>query len=130
MFSNLKLIGAVLALLIAFGLGWYIRNIDFINYKAKVVAEGKIQEQHNKDLLKQQALINQGIKNDYQNKLNSINAMYARMRQSSSGSMPTFAYSSITINGASYDPLSIAKDCALETQKLISLQDWVKKRTQ
>lgn len=130
MFTNIKLIGAVLALLIAFGLGWYIRNIDFINYKAKVVAEGKIQEQHNKDLLKQQALINQGIKNDYQNKLNSINAMYARMRQPSSGSMPTSAYSSITINGASYDPLSIAKDCALETQKLISLQDWVKERTQ
>jgi len=125
-----KALTCFVLLLISFVSGFYVEHLRFANYKEKVVAEGKVQEQHNKDLIKQQALINQGIKNDYQNKLNSINAMYARMRQSSSGQMPSSTDSTITINGSTYNALSVAQSCALETQKLISLQEWVKERSQ
>jgi len=123
---NLKAIGIVLAVLLTFSSGWYVEHLKFVAYKTQVIALGKVQEQKNKDIAKQQILVNEGIKHDYQTKLNSINAMYARMRQPSSGAMPSPSYSSITINGISYNPISIAQDCALETQKLVSLQEWVR----
>ena len=40
--------------------------------------------------------------------------------------MPTSGNSSIIINGIAYDTISIAQECALETQKLVSLQEWVR----
>ena len=123
---NLKAIGIVLAVLLTFSAGWYVEHLKFVAYKQVVISAGKVQEQKNKDIAKQQVLINEGIKHDYQNKLNSINAMYVGLRQPSSRSMPTLGYSTITINGISYDPISIAQDCALETQKLVSLQEWVR----
>ena len=110
---NLKAIGIVLAVLLTFSAGWYVEHLRFVAYKETVISAGKVQEQKNKDIAKQQVLINEGIKHDYQNKLNSINAMYARMRQPSSGAMPSPSYSSITINGISYNPISIAQELSL-----------------
>jgi len=122
---NLKAIGIVLAVLLTFSSGWYVEHLKFVAYKTQVIALGKVQEQKNKDIAKQQILVNEGIKHDYQTKLNSINAMYNSLR-SSSRSMPTSGNSSIIINGIAYDTISIAQECALETQKLVSLQEWVR----
>ena len=81
---NLRLIGAILAVLVTFSAGWYVEHLRFQNYKTKVEVAAQAQELHNKEVEKQHLVITEGIKNDYEKKLGSISAMYGRMRQSSS----------------------------------------------
>ena len=42
-------------------LGWYPEHLELVNYKEKVAADAKVQEQHNKDLEKQRKLENAKI---------------------------------------------------------------------
>ena len=56
--------------------------------------------------------------------------MYGRMRQSSSSEVSATTDATITINGKSIDTLSLAQECAVETQRLVSLQGWVKQEYQ
>lgn len=121
---NLKLIAEIFAACLLIFAGWYPEHLKLVAYKTEVIAAGKAQELHNKQLLQEQKQVTEQVKNDYQKKLNSINSMYARMRQPSSGQVSASPYTSITINGKTYDPISVAHDCALETQKLLSLQEW------
>ena len=127
---NLRLIGAILAVLVTFSAGWYVEHLRFQNYKTKVEVAAQAQELHNKEVEKQHLVITEGIKNDYEKKLGSISAMYGRMRQSSSSEVSATTDAAITINGKSIDTLSLAQECAVETQRLVSLQGWVKQEYQ
>jgi hypothetical protein len=116
----------VLALCASFFIGgFYVEHLRLVAYQEKVSAEGKIQEQKNKDLLIQQQLINKQVTNDYQNKLDRIKSYYGGLHYSSSGKLPPNSQTTISINGITKDYLSIAQDCAIETEKLISLQSWI-----
>ena len=107
-------------------LGWYPEHLQLVNFKQKVEADAKVQIQKNKDLVIQQLMITKQVQNDYENKLNLIKSYYSGLHYPSSSKLSNTSESAITINGISKDPISIAKDCAIETEKLISLQAWIR----
>ena len=123
-----KIIIGFVLLLLSFCGGYYLEHLRFVDYQEKVIADGKVQGQHNKDLLKQQALISQKVDDEYKNNLDRINNYYAgQLRQSSSSKLPATRTTSIGIAPASTQPLL---DCARTTEQLEALQDWVRQNTQ
>lgn len=114
---------ALLAI-VGFGYGKY-QHDSFENYKIKSEAIAKAKIIENESKAKQQVLINKGAQNDFKNKSNTIDVYYDGLRQPSSGSMSSIPTTPFQFNGSTKDALSIAKDCAIETQKLLSLQQWI-----
>jgi len=121
-----KIALAFLVLLLASFCGWYPEHLAFVAYKEKVFADGKIQEQKNKDLIIQQQLITKQVQNDYQNKLDRIKSYYSGLHYSSGGKLSNPGNPPLSTLGITKDPVSVAQDCAIETEKLLSLQEWVK----
>jgi hypothetical protein len=101
--------------------GWYPEHLLFQAYQEKVLLNGKVQEQHNKDLLKQRDLENAKIKSDYSNQLSVIKRLY----NTSSGNLSSPIATLVSVNGYTTDPV-FAEQCADTTAQLISLQQWVK----
>ena len=64
-----KLLGVLFVAILLMLCGWYPEHLRFQAYQEKVVSDGKVQEQHNKDLIKQRDLENAKIKSDYSNQL-------------------------------------------------------------
>jgi len=91
-----------------------------VAYQERVSAEGKIQEQHNKDLLKERELSNAKNKADYDNQLVIIKRLY----YSSSSSMPKPSSTLVSVNGYTTDPV-FAELCANTTAQLNGLRQWV-----
>jgi hypothetical protein len=110
--------------LTGFGYGKYEHGA-FEAYKAKVVAVAAKQEAENKAKIKEQALINKGISNEYETKLAAIKSYYGGLHNSSSGPMPSLSNPSAGANGSPSDQLLA---CAYTTQQLVSLQDWIKQQ--
>jgi hypothetical protein len=116
-----KLLGAVLIAILLMLCGWYPEHLLFQAYQEKVLLNGKVQEQHNKDLLKQRDLENAKIKSDYSNQL----AVIKRLYNTSSSKLPGPSATLVSVNGYTTDPV-FAQQCADTTAQLISLQQWVK----
>lgn len=111
----------------AIGGFWYGHHESVVldEYKAKIEFLGKQAEQHNQEIIEQQKAETKKVENEYKTKLNSITTYYDRMRQSSSGSMPSTSSTITFADGTTKDFISVAQDCAATTQQLISLQEWV-----
>lgn len=124
-----KITLACLLLLSSFTGGFYVEHLRFEAYRKKVIAEGKVQEQHNKDILVQQQLITKQVTNDYQNKLDRIKSYYAGLHNTSSSSVPRIGTATSTTDGTPSDP-QFAEKCAVTTQQLESLQDFVNSQLQ
>lgn len=114
------LICAVLLLLSFIG-GFYVEHLRFQTYQEKVISDGKAQEQHNKDLLKQRDLENAKIKSDYSSQLAIIKRLYNTRGSDLSSPSATL----VSVNGYTTDPV-FAEQCAATTAQLVSLQQWVK----
>ena len=114
------LICAVLLLLSFIG-GFYVEHLRFQAYQEKVISDGKIQEQHNKDLLKERDLENAKIKSNYTNQLAIIKRLYNTISSNLSSPSATL----VSVNGYTTDPV-FAEQCAATTAQLVSLQQWVK----
>lgn len=114
------LICAVLLLLSFIG-GFYVEHLRFQAYQEKVISDGKAQEQHNKDLLKQRDLENAKIKSDYSSQL----AIIKRLYNTSGSDLSSPSATLISVNGYTTDPV-FAEQCAATTAQLVSLQQWVK----
>lgn len=102
-------------------LGWYPEHLELVNYKEKVLADAKVQEQHNKDLEKQRKLENAKITSDYANQLAIIKRLYNTSGSKLSG--PSAAL--VSVNGYTADPV-FAEQCANTTAQLVSLQQFIK----
>lgn len=120
-----KILTGFAIIFLSFISGFYVEHLRYVDFQQKVASDGKIQEQKNKDLLIQQQLITKQVTNDYENKLQRINAYYNGLHDPSIGKLSSTSTSTIFINGVTKDSLSVAQDCAIETQKLISLQAWI-----
>ena len=109
----------------SFGAGFYVEHIRFVNFQdeVRIVAEKQIQE--NKDKLKEQELINKGVSDAYQARINSIHLMYGGMHNASSSPVSSVPNATITVNGETHNILSVAEECSITTTQLITLQDWV-----
>ena len=102
-------------------LGWYPAHLELVNYKEKVAADAKVQEQHNKDLEKQRKLENAKITSDYANQLAIIKRLYNTSGSKLSG--PSAAL--VSVNGYTADPV-FAEQCSNTTAQLVSLQQFIK----
>ena len=107
--------------------GWYVEHLRFVAFKTDVEAQGKIQEEHNKVVLAQQKEITTKVTDNYEKKLNSLHAYYDGMHKpSSSGSAVSDTSNTFRLpNGSTKDYLSITRDCADETEHVISLQEFI-----
>ena len=124
-----KILFSGLALLIAAFCGWYPEHLVLVAYQEKVASEGKVQEQHNKDILAQQQLITKQVTNDYQNKLDRIKSYYAGLHDTSGRTVPSISTATSSTDGTPSDPQFVEK-CAVTTQQLESLQQFVNSQLQ
>jgi hypothetical protein len=119
-------IGFGIALLIFCG-GVYVEHLRFVAYKEKVVAEGRVQEEHNQDLVKQQQLVTEKVTNDYKNQIARIKFNYDSLRLASGSDLSKPSNTLVSINGYTTDPV-FAEQCASATAQLIGLQAFVKEQ--
>jgi len=117
----------VLAVLFAGYLGYSFEHSRFVAYRGEINALALAQEAKNKEVIKEQALINKGISNEYQAKLVAIKSMYSGMHNTSSNSMPSVSKTPSSIDGTPTDPQFIEK-CAMTTQQVESLQSWIREQ--
>ena len=122
-----KITLACLLLLSSFTGGFYVEHLRFEAYREKIIAEGKVQEQHNKDILVQQQLITKQVTDDYQNKLDRIKSYYAGLHNTSGSNLSSPSTTLVSVNGHTTDPV-FAQQCADTTAQLVSLQDFVKEQ--
>ena len=123
----MKFIIAVGLLVLSFISGFYVEHLRYANYKEQVVAEAKVQEEHTKDLVKQQQLVTEKVTNDYKNQLNRITTLYSGLHINGSSSVPSPSDALVRVNGFTTDPV-FALQCANTTQQLVSLQSFVKEQ--
>ena len=117
----------VLAILFAGYLGYSFEHSRFVAYRGEINALALAQEAKNKEVIKEQALINKGISNEYQAKLVAIKSMYSGMHNTSSNSMPSISKTPSSIDGTPTDTQFIEK-CAMTTQQVESLQSWIREQ--
>jgi hypothetical protein len=127
-----KIAAAVIALGIAYWAGYDRMRDKHLLFVAEVKAAGEAQEAANKSAVEIAEVITESVKENYETRIASIKSEYARrVRNTSPGSCPMPAVSKSTprVNGGPDDP-AIVELCALETAKLIELQNWVKKQSE
>jgi len=108
-------------------LGYSFEHSRFVAYRGEINALALAQEAKNKEVIKEQALINKGISNEYQAKLVAIKSMYSGMHNTSSNSMPSVSNTTSSIDGTPTDPQFIEK-CAMTTQQVESIQSWIREQ--
>ena len=128
------ILGAVLVVISAFFGGYYkgysSEHEKLLAFKAQVEAEAEKQKVHNESVVKQQELVTDGVKNEYEARLAALRAYYARRVQQpspGSGNVPSISKPSPGANGATSDPEFVGR-CAETTAQLTALQAWVRKQ--
>lgn len=106
-----KILGAILFVVAVFGAGYYKGYQKLSEYKTE-------QAIINEQIVKRQDIITEGIQNEYKANIDRLRVTYGRMHNSQTAS----ANSSKGADGASSNLLL---DCAITTQQLVSLQDWL-----
>jgi hypothetical protein len=119
-------VGVAFALVLAiFGGGYRMGYSRYLEYKAEVEVAAKAQEAHDTAVQKQQDIVNQGIKNEYEAKLAAVRNFYSSgVRNPSSGSMSGISPAPKGTDAETAYPI-LARQCAEATAQLTSLQDWV-----
>ena len=116
---------AALALAAVSGLGYgRYESARYDAYKSKVELEANTQTLINESKLKQANLVNEKVKNDYENRIDIIKRTYNGMRLSNTNQTGTISNPTSRTDGTPTDPQFIAK-CAITTQMLESLQAWL-----
>ena len=111
-----KILGAIAIVLAIFGAGYYKGYQKLAEYKTE-------QQIINEQIVKRQDIITEGIKNEYKANIARLRNTYGRVYDSAS----TATNSTKGVNGAS---TNLLLDCAITTQQLVSLQDWMTQQIQ
>lgn len=106
-----KILGAILFVVAVFGAGYYKGYQKLSEYKTE-------QAIINEQIVKRQDIITEGIQNEYKANIDRLRVTYGRMHNGQTAS----TNSSKGADGASSNLLL---DCAITTQQLVSLQDWL-----
>ena len=123
--NYIKAIGIGIAVCCIFYAGFHLGNNRYLEYKASVEATAKAQEEKNKSVEAQHALVNKGIQDAYEAKLAALRNYYGRMQLNpSSGSMSGISPTPKGTDAETAYP-TLAGQCAATTAQLTSLQDWV-----
>lgn len=114
---------ACAALLGSAYLGYSFEHSRFMVFKAEVETVAREQEAKNESVQKQQALVNKGIVNEFQAKLGALRNRYDGVQYTGGSQLPTLSNPAGSVNGTS---VNFTLDCAITTQQLVSLQDWIR----
>lgn len=106
-----KIAGVILFVVFVFGAGYYKGYQKLSEYKTQ-------QEMLNEQIVKRQDIITEGIKNEYKANIDRLRRTYGGVQYSKT----TPTNPSKGVDGASSNLLL---DCAITTQQLVSLQDWM-----
>ena len=136
-FNPYAIIGALAAAMASFlfGLwkGYSYEHEKFMAFKTKVAQEAKAQEVKIDSIKKQNDLVTEGVKNEYEAKIAAIRNYYAsigvRYTGSSGSKMPGLSPTSPGFDAATAYPI-LAGQCTETTLMLVSLQDWIRLQTQ
>ena len=120
------MIGLSVAAIGGLGYGKY-ESAKYDAYVAKVELAAKEQELINKSKAKEAAQVNEKVKNDYENRIALIKRMYSGVRFTNPQQTGSVSDSASSTDGTATDPKFIEK-CAITTQMLVSLQDWIKEQ--
>lgn len=120
------MIGLSVAAIGGLGYGKY-ESAKYDAYVAKVELAAKEQELINKAKAKEAAQVTEKVKNDYETKLSIIKRTYGGLRFSNTQQTGSVSDSASSTDGTATDPKFIEK-CAITTQMLVSLQDWVREQ--
>jgi len=114
-------------------LGWWHERDKLVTYKATVAQMAADQERHNAQIVKYHTEVKERIHADYQKQLADLRRYYAkRLREQSSGELPSTSDAARRANGSSGDTrstrnaTSLVEDCAEVTLQLQELQRWVR----
>jgi len=104
--------------------GFHIGNNRYVEYKARVEATAKAQEEHNQAVEQEHQIINQGIQNEYEGKLAALRNYYGRM-QLNPGSSPMSGISPTPkgTDAATAYPV-LVEQCAETTLQVNLWQQW------
>ena len=120
------MIGLSVAAMAGLSYGKY-ESAKYDAYVAKVELAAKEQELINKSKAKEAAQVNEKVKNDYENRIALIKRMYSGVRFTNPQQTGSVSDSTNSTDGTATDPKFIEK-CAITTQMLVSLQDWVREQ--
>ena len=106
--------------------GWHTRDRDFTIYKDQVRIAAEKQQAENESIKKQQELVNKGIQDEYDAKLNLLRQYYANGVRNNNGASTVSGISSTTkLSDAIAAYNQLASDCAATTLQVVTLQQWV-----
>jgi hypothetical protein len=110
----------------SFSAGFYVEHLRFVDFQdeIRIVAEKQIEQ--NKAKVKEQELINKGVTDAYEARINSIHLMYSGMHNASGSAVSSVPNATLTINGTTINTLDFAEQCANTTQQLESTQEWIR----
>ena len=115
---------------VLFGSGWWMGYSKYLDYKKEVEIVAKTQEAKIDSIKKQQDLVTKGIQNEYDAKLAAIRNYYKSTSVWNNPSSSKVSGLSTTTSAtdviASYNQL--AQECAMTTQQVLSLQDWIREQ--
>jgi hypothetical protein len=108
-----------------FSAGFYLEHLRFVEYRQEVQIAGEKQIAENAAKQKEQEIINDNLKQTYEARISNIHTFYTGMLNSRSGAVSSVPNATLTVNGETHNAVAVAEQCAAETAKLITLQDWV-----
>ena len=124
-------IGIVVAVILAaYWKGYSDEHERFLKFQAEVAAIGKAQEQANQHAIEVAEIITEGVRSEYEARIDAVRRQYAgRVQQCSTGrsNLPATPKTTSRADELAADS-RLAGLCAETTQQLISLQQWVAKQ--
>jgi hypothetical protein len=121
---------AIAIILAAYWKGYSDEHERFLKFQAEVAAIGKAQEQANQHAIEVAEIITEGVRSEYEARIDAVRRQYAgRVQQCSTGrsNLPTLPKTTSRADELAADS-RLAGLCAETTQQLISLQQWVAKQ--
>ena len=126
LYKILGFVGVVVAL-VGFGYynGYSAEKKRFDAFKAQIEAATIAQDKVNQQIIKRQDLVTKGITNEYKAKIARLESVYNGVQYSNSAAVSA---TSSTTTGADEKTKNLVLDCAITTQQLLSLQDWIEEQ--
>ena len=122
--SYIKAFAIGVAICAIFYGGFHVGNSRYLEYKASVEAIAKTQEEKVQSIQKQQNLVNEGIKNEYEGKLAAIKSFYNRVQLNPSGhTMPGISPAPKGTDAETAYPI-LAEQCSITTLQVNLWQEW------
>ena len=120
---------AAIASSFIFGLwkGYSYEHEKFMDFKAKTELIAKEQQAKIDSIVKQNQVVNEGIKNEYESKMAAVRNYYAQWVRDNAGSgkLPSIPGTPQGVDAATANAI-LAGQCAETTAQLSSLQEWIR----